>query len=303
MRRVTAVMFSIALTAGVLAIYLIPQLIYVLYQPRPPPLEEAVPYIKVEEGGSRYVIEKPLAWGEVFKLFLNEMASYRYILNYDEIELLKMYIKYVNNMLNSSNPCEVVVREYTRWWNFYAHYWPLFDNDCAFLKKIFFGSEREWYVTLAVVPNLAEEFAKKYKDYSVWVLIYFENGSMVVELYNVVNPSEAEALLRKYSQLIGRYPKLAVLLDRELRWTWYEDYKQLEESGVPYIFVFEATSNTVVTPPLKNHFDTYNLEYYSSQAVLYKGGVPHAVYIVAREWCSGVGIPCVTTMKDLLAFN
>jgi len=303
MRRSVAVVVSAVLTVAVLAIYLIPQLIYVLYQPRPPSLEEAVPYVKVEEGGRKYVIEKPLAWGEVFELRLNQLASYKYILNYDETELLKMHTKYVNSMLNSSNPCEVVMKDYVWRWDFDIHYKPLFENDCAFLKKIFFGSEREWYVTLALVPKFAEEFAKRYREYSVWALIYFENGSMVVELYNAVEPSEGEALARKYSELVGRYPKLVVLVDRELRWTWYEDYKQLEESGVPYAIVFEVVSNTFAPPPLENHFKAHRIEYYYSFAVLYKGGVPQAVYIVSEVWCKEIGQPCVTTMKDLLAFN
>jgi len=304
MRRRTAVIVSVALTLAVVSLYIVPMFLfrYLSSQTQQPPLEQQVSYIRLEEGGRRAVIERPLSWSEVTELFMKGMAHYSVLMYYREMDLVTMYMIYVNSMVNSTDPCEAVKTYYS--FDEYSYYAPIFDDNCFFLRKMFFSTEREWFPTLALVPTLAEEYAKRngYEKYSVWAIVYFENGSMVAEFYNVVNQSEKEAFVTKYEQLVKSYNKLVAFQNSETGGFWYWDFKAVEESGTPFILVFEADRNVYgVEPPLQEDFEKYGLRYEGSFIVAYRNGDIVAVYSVSKTFCGDAPrVPCVDAVSDLL---
>jgi len=305
MRRLTAVIISVVLSLIVLGLYLGPALIQRYQQQRKPPLEELVPQLKVEEDGRRYVIEEPLSWAEAYDLFFRGRVTYDYVFPYcrndDLLSVLSSYLNYT--LLRHPDPCGAVAERFS-WLKVIDEPCAslLFRDGCYWAKKLVFGSEREWYATLVLVPPLVWRAASRYANHSIWVLIYFENRSMVVELYNAVDPAERRQLMQKYEQLVSRYPRVVVLMERGVRKFWYNDYKLLEETGTPYILVFEAAYNTAIRPPLDEHLKSYGVQlgFSSLDGALYVNGTLRAVYTISEVWCREAGVPCATTLSDLL---
>jgi len=301
MNKLVAIVISVVLTVAVLALYLVPMLFQ--RPPPPPPLEELVPQLKIEEGGKKVVIAESLSWAEVFNLYLDERASYERIMGFipsDRAVLLYLYAEYNKLKVNYSDPCPVIIEKYGQMLS--GSRSILLDNNCYWLKKLFYSTEKEWYVTLALVPPLANEYASRYKNYSIYTIIHFENRSMVIEFFNVVDPSEREVFLKRYEELVKGYPKVVVLMNR-MPVFWYDDYKLLEETGTPYIIVNEVTRNTVIVPPLNAYLEPY--DYDELYATLYKNGVLKGVYEPFE--CKGGDIVCIKmlkgSLKDLLQID
>ncbi|ADM28774.1 hypothetical protein Igag_1982 [Ignisphaera aggregans DSM 17230] len=301
MRILTAVIISVLLTVAVLAIYLVPML---FQRPSPPPpLEELVPQLRVEEGGKKAVITEPLSWAEVYKLFLMDRASYDYVVPMcrDSFRLQPLEFEYRKLRVNYSDPCPVVRERFSELL-YDSCYSLLLDNNCYWLKKLCYSTEKEWYITLAIVPPLAEKYASRYKNYSIWTIIHFENKSMVIEFYNAVDPTERNEFLNRYEQLVKSYPKVVVIMEIGVMRFWYEEYKLLEETGTPYIIVFKLAENTFVKELIDEHLEKYDeqLKFIGLDGALYVDGALKAVYTVSKAWCEEVNVPCTTTLDDLL---
>jgi len=304
MRILTAVIISVLLTVAVLAIYLVPMLFQ--RPPPPPPLEELVPQLRIEEGGRKAVITEPLSWAEVYNLYLNGRASYECVMGFtssDRYMLDFLYMQYNKLRVNYSDPCPVIIEKYGQMLS--GPYSLLVENNCYWLKKLFYGTEKEWYVTLAIVPPLAEKYASRYKNYSIWTIIHFENKSMVIELYNIANSTEREEFLNRYNQIVNSYPKVVVIMTNGARRFWYKDYKLLEDTRTPYVIVFEVLYNTSIRSPLDDHLESYGVHLGSPliDGVLYINGTLKAIYVyMGSITCerTGVIVPCAPTLDDLL---
>jgi len=139
----TAVIVSIALTAVLIALYLAPALVQRSQQACRPPLEELVPYIRVEEPGKRYVVEKPLLWAEVNELFWRwgKASYYRYILPIDDWDLRNIVYLYRSYKLNATDPCRAVAEKYKKCIS-NINLKILFENNCYRLEKPIYRLER-----------------------------------------------------------------------------------------------------------------------------------------------------------------
>mgnify|MGYP001772592620 CR=1 FL=1 len=145
----------------------------------------------------------PLSWGDVLQLVLYGEADYRYVLPLlSNTHIVNMYLKYVS----SEDGCSAVTKFYGPML-FYDM--PLKDN-CTLLRQVLFGTEKSWYPTLALVNKLADRVSVE-GNYSFWSLVYWENGSIVVEFYDLNSRGDAEGLDARLRALTGVHPVFVVL--------------------------------------------------------------------------------------------
>ena len=297
MRRLTAVIISVVLAISVPLIYL-SLFIYAQLQnqqQQPPPLPSQI----VAVSSKKYIVREPLSWAEVYKMLSYGQASYRFILPYGDGDLNLMYSVYMYYEYANGTGCQKVKEMYVDTMGYDD---LLVRDNCSLLKLVMFGTERSWYPTLAVVTKLADKVPVSGDEYSysVWGLIYFENGSMVAEFFDLSNPDDASELSARLRSLVSGHPVFVVLtFGRSYGW-WYEEYKMLVSNNTPFAILFDARGGGPQKPQLDQELAGYGTNIYEVAGVVYKDGEIYAVWSPSFG-CRSVTIRCSTSLAELLA--
>ena len=301
MKKVTVLIIVVVLAASVLLVYLSLYFASLQKQPQlprqPPPLEQVV-----SASGKKYVIKEPLSWSDVFLLVLRDQASYRHLMPYsdpyDKFILGEMYIAYVVN----GSGCQGILDWCSKRWGCGFYDFLLKDN-CALLEMLMFSTEKSWYPTIALVNKLADRVPVS-GNYSLWALVYWENGSMVVEFFNVADPAEDAELSARIKSLAEKYPAFMLVTLGEKSWWWYDEYRTLTSSGVPFALLLQMTENAPYVPQLERELDSsYGASIYTVAGILYKNGEIYALWAPLGFRCEYFTIEhCSESLQEVLKY-
>lgn len=205
-------------------------------------LETTVPLneIIVEVNDNHYVVIKPLSWRELFSLYLNKEASFKYIFGgLDRFYVEHVYFRYIiERRVNKTYACEVVRREYGGS--------ILLKNNCEILEKLIFSNERSWYLDYALVPIIIEEALKKYRSldkYYIYALVYLSDRGLEVVVANILDQKEKEKIVNELKKIINN--EEIVVIQKELVLTyyranyWYDEFEYLVNNNITKVWLMD----------------------------------------------------------------